>query len=116
MTLNQSQHSQVHCSMPFIAPCGHAYRNTPDTTLILADKRKKMYISFCCAASGKPVEQFVCMNVKTIEKNLKLAKSLLPFASRTVQSSLPPKLKHVEFLLAACQEAKASCSIVHGPP
>ena len=54
--------------MPFIAPCGHAYRNTPDTTLILADKRKKMYISFCCAASGKPVEEFVCMNVKTIKK------------------------------------------------
>ena len=50
----------------------------------------------------------MCMNVKTIEKNLKLAKSLLPFASRTVQSSLPPKLKHVELILAACQEEKAS--------
>ena len=48
------------------------------------------------------------MNVKTIEKNLKLAKSALPFASRTVQSSLPPKLKHVEVILAACQEVKAS--------
>jgi len=94
--------------MPFIAPCGHAYSNTPATTLILADERKKMYIGFCCAASGKPEEEFVCMNVKTIEKNLKIAKSLLPFASRTVQSSLPPKLKHVEVILAACQDKKAS--------
>ena len=90
MTPSQRQHSQV---MPFIAPCGHAYSNTPATTLILADERKKMYIGFCCAASGKPEEEFVCMNVKTIEKNLKVAKSLLPFASRTVQSSLPPKLR-----------------------
>ncbi len=93
---------------PFTAPCGFTYDGAPTAALVPADESRKKYISFCCAASGKPVEDFVCMNVKTIKKNLKLAKGALPFASRTVQSSLPPKLKHVEFLLAACQEAKAS--------
>ena len=92
---------------PFTAPCGFTYDGTPTAALVPADESRK-YTFFCCAASGKPAEKFVGVGVQTIKDNLKFAKSALPFASRTVQSSLPPKLKHLESILAACQGTKAT--------